>query len=143
MQAKDKFLAFDAEADRKKKSRRRTPADRISGRIFDETHAPIQELRADQRPQDPNLDGTGLRFDTMEHSGEYPDTMPQAIKLIDAEGRSCVYVPISLRTAWWSTARGLCSLRRMNDRQSSKVPDVSTNVEIGESPEPPPREGVQ
>jgi hypothetical protein len=22
----------------------------------------------------------------MEHSGEYPDTMPQAIKLIDAEG---------------------------------------------------------
>jgi len=23
-----------------------------------------------------------------------PDTMPQAIKLIDAEGRSCIYVPI-------------------------------------------------
>jgi hypothetical protein len=31
----------------------------------------------------------------MEHGGEYPDTMPQAIKLIDAEGRSCIYVPIS------------------------------------------------
>jgi hypothetical protein len=31
----------------------------------------------------------------MEHGGEYPDTMPQAIKLIDAEGRSCVYVPIT------------------------------------------------
>jgi hypothetical protein len=30
----------------------------------------------------------------MEHGGEYPDTMPQAIKLIDAEGRSCIYVPI-------------------------------------------------
>jgi hypothetical protein len=30
----------------------------------------------------------------MEHRGKYPDTMPQAIKLIDAEGRSCVYVPI-------------------------------------------------
>ena len=27
-------------------------------------------------------------------SREYPDTMPQATKLIDAEGRSCVYVPI-------------------------------------------------
>jgi hypothetical protein len=27
--------------------------------------------------------------------GEYPDTMPQAIKLVDAEGRSCVYVPIT------------------------------------------------
>ena len=24
-----------------------------------------------------------------------PDTMPQAIKLIDAEGRSCIYVPIT------------------------------------------------
>jgi hypothetical protein len=30
----------------------------------------------------------------LEHGGEYPDTMPQAIKLIDAEGRSCIYVPI-------------------------------------------------
>jgi len=31
----------------------------------------------------------------------------------------------------------------MSDRQSSKVPDVSTNLEIGESLEPPPREGVR
>jgi hypothetical protein len=30
----------------------------------------------------------------MEHGGEYPDTMPQTIKLIDAEGRSSIYVPI-------------------------------------------------
>jgi hypothetical protein len=30
----------------------------------------------------------------LEHGGEYPDTMPQAIKLIDAEGRSSIYVPI-------------------------------------------------
>jgi hypothetical protein len=29
------------------------------------------------------------------HGGEYPHTMPQAIKLIDAEGRSCIYVPIT------------------------------------------------
>jgi hypothetical protein len=41
------------------------------------------------------MDGTGLRFETMEHGGEYPDTMPQAIKLIDAEGRSCIYAPIT------------------------------------------------
>ena len=32
---------------------------------------------------------------TMDHGGEYPDTMPQAIKLIDAEGRCCMYVPIT------------------------------------------------
>jgi hypothetical protein len=31
----------------------------------------------------------------MEHGGEYPDAMPQAIKLIDAEDRSCIYVPIT------------------------------------------------
>ena len=52
------------------------------------------EMTPEKRPQDPYTDGTGLRFETMEHGGEYPDTMPQAIKLIDAEGRSCIYVPI-------------------------------------------------
>ena len=40
------------------------------------------------------MDDTGLHFETMEHGGEYPDTMPQAIKLIDAKGRSCMYEPI-------------------------------------------------
>ena len=53
------------------------------------------EMTHDKRPQDPHLDGTGLRFETMDHGGEYPDTMPQAIKLVDAEGRSSVYVPIT------------------------------------------------
>ena len=51
-------------------------------------------LSPEKRPQDPELDGNGLRFETMDHGGEYPDAMPQAIKLIDAEGRSCIYVPI-------------------------------------------------
>jgi len=53
------------------------------------------EMTPDNRPQDPHMDGTGLRFETMEHGGEYPDTMPQAIKLTDAEGRSCIYVPVT------------------------------------------------
>jgi hypothetical protein len=53
------------------------------------------EMTAEKRPQGPSMDGTGLRFETMEHGGEYPDTMPQAIKLIDAESRSCIYVPIT------------------------------------------------
>jgi hypothetical protein len=52
------------------------------------------EMTPEKRPQDPHLDGSGLRFETMEHGGEYPDTMPQAIKLIDTEGRSCICVPI-------------------------------------------------
>jgi hypothetical protein len=41
------------------------------------------------------MDGSGLRFETMDHGGEYPDTIPQAIKLTDALGRSCVYAPIT------------------------------------------------
>jgi hypothetical protein len=53
------------------------------------------EMTPDKRPQDPARDGTGLSFETMEHGGEYPDTMPQAIKLTDTEGRSCIYVPIT------------------------------------------------
>jgi hypothetical protein len=52
------------------------------------------EMTPDKRPQDPHVDGTGLRFETLEHGGEYPDTMPHAIELADAEGRSCIYVPI-------------------------------------------------
>ncbi len=53
------------------------------------------------------MDGTRLRFEPMEHGGEYPDPMPQAIKLIDAEGRSCIYVP-SRRTGRSPTARDMC-----------------------------------
>jgi len=30
-------------------------------------------LSREKRPQDPHLDGTDLRFETMEHGGEYPD----------------------------------------------------------------------
>ena len=52
----------------------------------------------------------------MEHGGEYPDTMPQAIKLIDAEGRSCIYVPI-MQNGRWSTAKDMCLIQRMNDDQ--------------------------
>jgi hypothetical protein len=53
------------------------------------------QLTPEKRPQDPDMDGIGLRFQTLEHGGEYPDTMPQAIELTDAEGRSCIYVPIT------------------------------------------------
>ena len=53
------------------------------------------QLTLEKRPQDPSMDGTGLRFETFDHGGEYPDTMPQAIQLTDAEGRSCIYVPIT------------------------------------------------
>jgi hypothetical protein len=54
-----------------------------------------EKMTPEKRPQDPSRDGTGLTFATLEHGGEYPDTMPQAIRLTDAEGRSCIYVPIT------------------------------------------------
>ena len=73
-------------------------------------------MTPEKRPQDPHMDGTGLRFETMEHGGEYPDTMPQAIKLIDAEGCSCIYVP--MQNGRWSTAKDKCSIWRMNDDRS-------------------------
>src|SRR5690242_7055293 len=54
------------------------------------------ELSPEQRPQDPGLDGTGLKFETLEHGGDYPDAMPQAIRVTDVEGRSCLYFPARL-----------------------------------------------
>ena len=52
-------------------------------------------LPPDSRPQDPTLDGAGLIFEALDHGGEYPDTMPQAIRLTDPLGRTCLYVPVT------------------------------------------------
>jgi hypothetical protein len=60
-------------------------------------------MTPDKNPQDPHLDGPGLRFETMEHRGKYPDTKPQAIKLIDAECPPA-FTCRSHRTARWSLA---------------------------------------
>jgi hypothetical protein len=51
----------------------------------------------EKRPQDPHLNGSGLQFETLEHGGEYPDAMPQAVRITDAEGRSCLYVPVTVK----------------------------------------------
>jgi hypothetical protein len=32
------------------------------------------QLTPEKRPRDPNMDGTGLRSETIEHGGEYPDS---------------------------------------------------------------------
>jgi hypothetical protein len=64
------------------------------GPLMKLTHK-FAEMTPEKRPQDPHMAGTGLRFETLDHGGKYPDTMPQAIKLIDAERRSAIYVPIT------------------------------------------------
>ena len=38
------------------------------------------------RPQDRRGAGTGLTFETLEHGGAYPDMLPQAIRVTNAEG---------------------------------------------------------
>jgi hypothetical protein len=35
-----------------------------------------------------------LRFETGEHGGDYPDNMPQAITVTDAQGRWAIYGPL-------------------------------------------------
>jgi hypothetical protein len=37
---------------------------------------------------------TDCRFETGEHGGDYPDNMPQAITVTDAQGRWAVYMPL-------------------------------------------------
>jgi hypothetical protein len=53
----------------------------------------FEPMTPGKRPQDPHRDGTGLTFETLEHGGDEPDDAP-GIKLTDAEGRSCIHVPI-------------------------------------------------
>ena len=50
------------------------------------------EMTPDKRPQDPHIDGTGLRFDTMEHGGE---SRHHAAGPDRCRGSSCIYVPIT------------------------------------------------
>jgi hypothetical protein len=77
----------------------------------------FRELTYTMRPQDPHGDGTGLRFETGEHGGDYSDNMPPGDS--DAQGRWAVYVPLRVNgkivvpqriwnrcfasTAFWST----------------------------------------
>lgn len=53
----------------------------------------FERMTEDMRPQDPTMDGSTLKFETLEHGGEFPDTMPQAIKVTDADGNWCIYHP--------------------------------------------------
>jgi hypothetical protein len=57
----------------------------------------LRPLLPEERPQDPSMDGRGLKIlKTMEHGGEYPDMMANAIRIGDAQGRSAVYVALKI-----------------------------------------------
>lgn len=55
-----------------------------------------EPMTKDKRPQDEHMDGRDWTFETLEHGGEFPDMMPQAIRATDAHGRSCIYCPITV-----------------------------------------------
>jgi hypothetical protein len=56
---------------------------------------PFEELTPQMRPQDIHGDGRDWTFETCEHGGDEPDTMPQAIQAADADGRWAIYVPLT------------------------------------------------
>lgn len=53
-------------------------------------------LSEELRPQDDTFDGKNLAFILQEHGGDFPDAMPQVIKVIDKNGNWCNYVPEEL-----------------------------------------------
>jgi hypothetical protein len=54
-------------------------------------YVPPNDLEDNQCPDDPEMNGSTLRFQTLDHGGEYDDDMPQAVRVTDEQGRSCVY----------------------------------------------------
>jgi hypothetical protein len=52
------------------------------------------EMTPDKRPQDPHMDGTGLRIRNDGARWRISRHDAATIKLIDAEGRSRIYFPI-------------------------------------------------
>jgi hypothetical protein len=48
-----------------------------------------EEMPPEKRPQDPHRDGTGLRFETLEHHGF--DVCPEVIRVTDSQGRAATY----------------------------------------------------
>jgi hypothetical protein len=55
-----------------------------------------RHLLPEMRPQDPLRDGRGLTFKAVEHGGDEPDEMPQAVEVTDQQGRWCLFVPEQL-----------------------------------------------
>jgi hypothetical protein len=57
----------------------------------------LRTVPPEGRPQDPSMDGRDLKIlKTMEHGGEEPDMMANAIRIGDAQGRSAVYVVLKI-----------------------------------------------
>jgi len=84
-------------------------------------------MTEEKRPQDPNLDGKGWTYINLEHGGEYPDTMPQAIRAVDSEGRSCIYLPVKENgkvvdsKGFYFEPNHICKFELMGDNRRCQV----------------------
>ena len=56
----------------------------------------FEHMDESMRPQDESMDGIGLKFETFEHGGDYPDCFPNVIQVTDKAGRWCRYEPIEV-----------------------------------------------
>jgi hypothetical protein len=74
----------------------------------------FRELTYTMRPQNPRGDGTGLRFETGEHGGDYPDNMPQATHRADGPS-TCHY---------GSMGRSWCR-KRLVDSAAAAYPQIA------------------
>src|SRR5882724_1970966 len=66
-----------------------------AGRYFGSQPRAKVSMMIMRLPQHGHGRGSARGCSSAASGGKYPDTMPQAIKQIDAEGRSCIYVPIA------------------------------------------------
>ena len=101
------------------------------------------EMKPELRPQDPHRDGTDLHFETMEHGGGISRRNAPSHQA-ERRRRSFLHLRADYARRQGGRQSGVsvrCGGWMIDNSQ--RVPDVSANIEIGESPERPPRDGGQ
>ena len=84
------------------------------------TFVPEKEPPPDERSQDERMDGKDLSFEPLTFGGEYDDNMPMSIRVTDPEGRSCVYVPITVEGRVVGSKR--FTLERLDEPRGGNLP---------------------
>jgi Ca2+-binding RTX toxin-like protein len=80
-----RFRALTASAGRQGRKLSSSPIP-VEGKAMKIIHE-FEEMKPEKQPQNPEGDGTGLTFETLEHGVEHPDRMPMAIRMTGAEGQ--------------------------------------------------------
>ena len=82
----------------------------------------FREMPQEMRPQDPHFDGRGWTFELLEHGGDYPDAMPQAIRATDAQGDLALTFPSGRTAEWWTVSGSSCNARSAGDDRLELAP---------------------